>query len=110
MAFRLKSFEIASDETFADASTITVTEDTDSLKIDAVTTALSEAGDLVDAILEFLNQPADGVVDTEKTLAGSGLRIEFDPTADTIKIGALAPMVRLKAEALVSALQTYVLA
>jgi hypothetical protein len=71
---------------------------------------LSEAGDLVDAILEFLNQPEDGVVDTVKILAGSGLRVEFDPAADTIEIGALSPMVRVKVESLVSALQTYVLA
>lgn len=110
MSIRMKSFEFASDDTFADATDVVINEGSDVLKIGAINTVLSEAQSLVDAITELLGQPVDGVIDTEKTLAGSGLVINYDPTASTVKIGMLGPMPTVKIEALVAGLQAFVLA
>ena len=87
--YRLLKFEFASDATFSDPVPFELVPATSTAKISAVSMPQSDLQAVKDACRELIDQPIDAVTDTEKTIASSGLVIEYDDSAQTIKIGAV---------------------
>ena len=86
--FGQSQFWFASDATRADQKFVTVTE-TEVEVHSLYKIPLADALPLSVASLELVDQPVDGVTDTEKELDTSGKPVLWDPDARTIKLGTV---------------------
>lgn len=104
MGFRTTSFEFDADGTFATAIQIAdIDWDNSVVKLGTFPIPFGDLPGLQVAVQELLGQPVDDVIDTEKTLL-SGLTVEYDPVALTIKFGTHPAMPTAKAESFVAGL------
>ena len=112
LSFWFSSVDFAS----ADKSEATVVATGLQIVNSATVCKLTHLDELRTAIVELLDQPSDGVDDTEKTVVGAAasgtdILVEFargvDPASDTIKVGAQAVWSRVKAEQFCAALVAF---
>jgi len=110
--FRLLSFMFASDASEADPHTATVVPTGLQVGTSSTICKIDHLDELAIAITELLDQPADGVDDTEKTViggaaSGADIVVKFTRATDLINVGAQVGWSRAKAGAFVAALSAF---